>query len=474
MKTFKRFSAIILTVLLMVAMMAVPASAAGEGRIQINNTAVNTTYKLYKIFDIEAVGGSYFYKPTTAWKPFFTKATSGTSPNGTLYGTVAANGYIVWLNQSLFVDGDIGKIAGAAFAKHAQEYAASKNADVTIASTSNSLTITGLDQNAYYLVVSSLGGTVMAGPIKNEDFVINEKNDVGLAPTIVKTVGDNKEYMSVDMGQAFPFKIVATLNEAIPNGTTVTITDVVPQHIKIDKTSVVVKNGDTTLTEGEGNDYIFKHEDGTDTFIHTFTFTSGFNAGDVLTITYNGTLVPVGTTLPVSHEMYTNRATLSYESKSVFDTAAVFTLAVNGYKYFISDTGVETDLDDAQFVLQCNYGPNIGKYYKLTDGVVSWDTLDKATTKTSDINGEFTFLGIAMGDYTLVETVPPSGYTGAGEISLTVNRDLGEVRVENVKGTTGLLPETGGIGTPIFYGIGGVLVLGALSLLMVRKRSTAK
>ena len=470
MKTFKRFSAILLVILLMVATMAVPASAAGGGSIEINNTATNTTYKLYKIFDIEAVGGSYFYKPTTDWEPFFTKATSGTSPNGTLYGTVAANGYIVWLNQSLFAGGDIGNIAGAAFAKHAQEYAASKTADVTIASTGNSLTITGLDQNAYYLVVSSLGGTVMAGPIEDTALVINEKNDVGLAPTIVKTVGDDKEYMSVDMGQAFPFKIVATLNEAIPDKTTVTITDVVPQHIKIDKTSVVVKNGDATLTEGEGNDYIFKHEDGTDTFIHTFTFESGFNAGDVLTITYKGSLVPVGTTKPVSHEMYTNRATLSYESKSVFDTAAVFTLAVNGYKYFVSDTGVETDLKDAQFVLK----NSAGEYYNLTDNVVTWvNTQGEATPATSDINGEFTFHGIAMGNYTLVETEPPSGYTGADDILLTVNRDLGEVRVENVKGVAEL-PKTGGIGTTIFYGIGGVLVLGALALLTVRKRTTAK
>ena len=50
MKTFKRFSAILLVILLMVATMAVPASAAGGGSIEINNTATNTTYKLYKIF----------------------------------------------------------------------------------------------------------------------------------------------------------------------------------------------------------------------------------------------------------------------------------------------------------------------------------------------------------------------------------------------------------------------------------------
>ncbi len=471
MKTFKRFSAILLAVLLLVSMMVVPASAAGEGSIQINNTAVNTTYKLYKVFNIENNGGSYYYKPANdSWKAFFTKTTSGTSPNGTLYGTVTANGYIVWLNQSLFAGGDIGNIAGAAFAKHAQEYAAALPADVTISSTSTSLTITGLDQNAYYLVVSSLGGTVMAGPIGNTALEIIEKNDVGLAPTIVKSVGPaDAEYMSVDMGQPFPFKIVATLNEAIPSETTVTITDIIPKHITLDDSSVVVKKNGSVLTKN--TDYTFAHADGTDTYTHTFTFTSGFNAGDALTITYNGTLVPVGSTLPTSHEMYTNRATLSYGSKSVFDTAAVFTLAVNGYKYYVSDTGVETDLDEAQFVLK----NSAGKYYNLSaSNVVTWvDTQGEATIATSDGNGEFSFLGIAMGEYTLVEAAAPSGFTKADDIALTVNRDFGEVRVENVKGT-GLLPETGGIGTPIFYGIGGVLIIGALSLLIVRKRTTAK
>ena len=471
MKTFKRFSAILLAVLLMVAMMVVPASAAGEGSIQINNTAVNTTYKLYKIFNIENNGDSYYYKPANdGWNAFFTKTTSGTSPNGTLYGTVAANGYIVWLNQSLFnTDKSISGVAAAAFAKHAREYAAGLSADATIASTGNSLTITGLDQNAYYLVVSSLGGTVMAGPIGNTALVINEKNDVGLAPTIVKTVGADAEYMSVDMGQPFPFKIVATLNEAIPNGTAVTISDIIPKHITLNESSVVVKKNSDTLTKE--TDYTFTHADGTNTFTHTFTFTSGFNAGDVLTITYNGTLVPVGTTLPTSHEMYTNRATLAYGSKSVFDTAAVFTLAVNGYKYYVSDTGVETDLANAQFVLK----NSADKYYNLSaSNVVTWvDTQGEATIVTSDNNGEFSFHGIAAGEYTLVETAAPTGYVKANDIALTVNRDLGEVKVENIKGV-GQLPETGGIGTTIFYGIGGVLILGALSLLMVRKRSTAK
>ena len=468
MKTMKRMMSLVIALILAVAM-AVPAMAANEGgSIQISGTAVNTTYELYKVFEIETVNGSYFYKPTANWKAFFTKSTTGTSPNGTLYGTVAENGYIVWLNQSLFdSDPETSGVAAAAFAKHAQEYATGLTADVTAVADSTTLTITGLEQNAYYLLVSSLGGTAMAGPIGTETLAITEKNDVGKAPTIVKTVGpNNAELMSVDLGTSYSYKLVATLNEAITG--TVTITDVAPKYITVDATSVQVYKGSTLLTKD--TDYTFGHVDGTNTYSHVFTFNSGFSAGETLTITYNATLGAASGTLPTTHEMYANRATLEYGEKSVFDTASVFTLAVNGYKYYTSETGASVDLPGAKFVLK----NADNKYYKLDGNIVTWvDSQADATVLTSDNNGDFSFFGIAMGEYTLVETEAPTGYVKADDISITVNRDLDEVKVENVKGS-GKLPETGGIGTTIFYAVGGVLVLGALSLLIVRKRTSAK
>ena len=49
--------------------------------------------------------------------------------------------------------------------------------------------------------------------------------------------------------------------------------------------------------------------------------------------------------------------------------------------------------------------------------------------------------------------------------------DVGEVEIENKSGTE--LPSTGGIGTTIFYVLGSILVIGAVVLLITKKRMSA-
>ena len=73
-------------------------------------------------------------------------------------------------------------------------------------------------------------------------------------------------------------------------------------------------------------------------------------------------------------------------------------------------------------------------------------------------------------DYTLAEKQAPKGYNMiAGDISVDVKTDdRGEVEAENNTGAE--LPSTGGIGTTLFYVIGGVLVIGAAVLLIAKRR----
>lgn len=104
----------------------------------------------------------------------------------------------------------------------------------------------------------------------------------------------------------------------------------------------------------------------------------------------------------------------------------------------------------------------------------------------------FEFKGLDDGVYKLVETTPPTHYNGIDpiqfEITATHNDatyDLGtvsqtgfdnasvsdgviSVNIQNNKGMT--LPSTGGIGTTIFYVVGGTLVAGAVVLLITKKR----
>lgn len=94
---------------------------------------------------------------------------------------------------------------------------------------------------------------------------------------------------------------------------------------------------------------------------------------------------------------------------------------------------------------------------------------------TTDNNGTATFGGLADGTYYLEEIKAPAGYNqltdpvevkvegGTAEVNLTVT-----AKVENSAGT--LLPSTGGMGTTVFYVLGFVLVMGAVVLLVTKKR----
>ena len=62
---------------------------------------------------------------------------------------------------------------------------------------------------------------------------------------------------------------------------------------------------------------------------------------------------------------------------------------------------------------------------------------------------------------TTAQKVEVIGGTTAAELSVTA-------KVENQAGT--LLPSTGGMGTTVFYVLGAVLVLGAVVLLVTKKR----
>ena len=92
----------------------------------------------------------------------------------------------------------------------------------------------------------------------------------------------------------------------------------------------------------------------------------------------------------------------------------------------------------------------------------------------------FTFNGLDDGDYILKETTTPDGYNSisdikfrdkvTGEIELTADKTAGSLtsNIVNQKGSE--LPETGGMGTTAMYLVGGVLVAGALLLLITKRR----
>ena len=142
-----------------------------------------------------------------------------------------------------------------------------------------------------------------------------------------------------------------------------------------------------------------------------------------------------------------------------------------------------------------DYADTNTKYNKTTELVAKGTGKTEASVvgAVDSETGTVTFTGLGAGTYTITETKTPAGYNTIAPITftLTFNAEtktfsssiptvviVGEdntldTTIVNKAGST--LPETGGIGTTIFYVVGSVLVLAAVVLLVTKKRmGTAK
>jgi LPXTG-motif cell wall-anchored protein len=100
------------------------------------------------------------------------------------------------------------------------------------------------------------------------------------------------------------------------------------------------------------------------------------------------------------------------------------------------------------------------------------DSTETGTT-TTIVAGSVTIKGLDLGsDYQLEETQAPAGYNKlTTPKAIEVNNDRTAFNPVTVENSTGnILPSTGGIGTTIFFVAGGILVVGAMILLIARWR----
>lgn len=109
------------------------------------------------------------------------------------------------------------------------------------------------------------------------------------------------------------------------------------------------------------------------------------------------------------------------------------------------------------------------------------------TEITSQKDGTFNINGLDAGTYTLKETTVPTGYNKCEDITIVISathsedEDANSATTTLTKATKGMhndivnkngttLPETGGIGTTMFYVIGAILVVGAAVVMITKKR----
>jgi fimbrial isopeptide formation D2 family protein/LPXTG-motif cell wall-anchored protein len=142
------------------------------------------------------------------------------------------------------------------------------------------------------------------------------------------------------------------------------------------------------------------------------------------------------------------------------------------------------------------YQDPVKKYKKVvTQKTVDADATDQKMEEQVDSNGLARFDGLGAGTYTITETKTPDGYNTIDPITVKVNYSdpdasgapttrfevtqgnatyedgIIKITIVNKKGQK--LPETGGIGTTIFYVVGTILVIGAGVVLITRRRMEA-
>ena len=214
---------------------------------------------------------------------------------------------------------------------------------------------------------------------------------------------------------------------------------------------------------------------------------------------------PTGETPESKVETYTTELTITKtDSKGNILTGAEFTLTGEGVNIvLVSKTEFTEDANGDYWKLKNDtytktaptnetkdqYASETTKYTKTTTFEAKGTDKTETTVKGYvDAEGKITFRGLGAGTYTLTETATPAGYNTIAPITFTItfNKDTKTFSSNNeqitVDGTTNTffttivnntgaeLPSTGGVGTTIFYVLGGLLVVCAGVLLITKRR----
>lgn len=473
MKALKKIMALTLTVLLVLSL-SVAALAAGEGSITVDNPKTGETYTAYKIFDVtysdDKSAYSYTIEETSDW--FNTVKTYAATEGSGLTLTKASgtdNTYVVTTTDAFSAPKFAAALKAAVAGKTGITLAAGENGTVSK---------DGLELGYYF--VASTSGALCNLTTTNPNVTIHDKNDIPF-----DKVG-NKE--SVDVGETVTY----TITGKVPDYTgftsyTYLITDEMSESLTFSKDVKVTvggtdKTSDCTVTynvDGNANKFT----------VSVPVLEKGYSFGAEIKVTYTAVVNEKAVA-----KVENNKATLTYSNDpttSKTTTTTPVEETVYSAKIVIDKYAANTSkkLAGAQFVLYKLDGETKW-YYKWNDTgkKVEWvNSKEAATVKITDDKGAASFDGLADGTYYLEEIAAPAGYN--------LLKDPVEVKVDGTKAvaaenpdatvlvetkgianqTGAVLPSTGGVGTTIFYVLGGLLVVGAAVLLVTKKRmSSAK
>ena len=490
MKRMKKLLGILCAFMLVLGMNVTPTFAESETySITINNSAEGHTYEAYQIFtgDLAEKDGKKILS-NIVWG-------SGVSEAGqTALGGAAAKA------ETLKTEVD-----AKDFAKEVAPYLTSAAGSANTV-TDGKYVISGLA--AGYYLVKDQDGSLTGDSDSYTEFIIKVVGDAtanpkSSVPTVVKKtkdINDSTDDAMInwqdssdhDIGDSVPFQLKATLANNVSSYTTykVVFHDTLSKGLKYNNDAKVYIDGKETngftITPTE-------NEDGTTTLTVSCNDVKALGAGNssVITVDYTATLNgnavigSAGNPNKVKLE-YSNNPNKSESGNNETGNTPEDVVVVFSYKVIVNkkdDKG--NSLTGAEFTLE--------KYNKSTN---EWKAI--AVVK-NEAGTTFTFSGLDDGNYRLTETKTPAGYNTidpieftitaehsleladpalislsgnatTGEPTFTSNTTEGSLSTDVVNRAGVTLPETGGMGTTLFYVAGAGLVLVAVVLLITRKR----
>ena len=465
MKSMSKLLALILALTLALGMATV-ASAAEGGTIKVIGTN-GTTYTVIKMFGSEeVVEDKYIYTAEDDWTGFDAAAYAGhllTIDDG---------------NKNVLLTKEIEN--AASFAALAAKYADDKDltSALTVTAAPDGGTV-AVDTDGYYLLMAEGGGISGVVHVTGGDTeVVNEKNAADTNfPNLIKKVqedstGEYGDANSADIGQTITYRVTINIGA---HATNYVMHDVMDSHLSFIGVTEV-KLGETTITADKYSVLTATTDPAvTDTCAFEVRFNdsifAGATAGTPLYVYYTAKLNDTA----AANTTYTNTAWLTHAAgQTPEDTTTTTTYAFKINKTRADDS---QPLENVGFQMINSKSETI-QMYLTTDGSykVCQDTgcagHTHVTEALTDANGAITIIGLDADTYTIHEsTVLPGYVTPLTDATASINEGSPNIVVIDLTNTLGTaLPETGGIGTTIFYVLGAALAVGAAVLLITKKR----
>lgn len=463
--------------------MAVPAWAEGNtGSITVQGAVNGESYSIYKIFDVTGYDMTtkphkITYKVTDSWASFFEKGNPGAD-----YVTLDSKNQIsgTTLDSSTAPEFAAAAITWAKDSTHNIKATESKTAN------EGGVTFTGVT-NGYYLVDTSLGALCSLDNVTGNTATISEKNKV---PSVEKKVknGDNYDSSnSAKIGDTVEYKTTIMINGSVEK---VVLHDKMDAGLTFNETSVKVKVDGADVAK---DNYTLK-KPGTEssdpcTFEIEFKddYIANLPAGTQIIVTYSASLNENAVIGPTGNK---NDTWLKYgNGGSVTDETKTYSYSFD----LVKTDNSNKLLAGAQFELYTNKNctdkvalVEDGNDYRVASATEKATTNFTSAVIVSNDTSKITVNGLkGETSYWLKEIKAPEGYNeleepykfimGADNMSATLNGTQwgdGGVHVINNAGT--VLPSTGGMGTTVFYVVGGGLMAVAVVLLVTKKRMENK